>query len=528
MASNTTIINQPFEISVELGYESLPSIEKKGLVLRSKCKPKNKKKFIEKSNKTKSNKTNKTQSSKSKSNKSNKSSKSKNKRKRGKKKKIAVVEVTSNIDELLEDQDELDNEYQEIKERILTRYKKEDKEVQQFNLAMKLEEKIEDIINLGTDTFYLVDITTIILKYKYFRKYLPRVTPFYAVKCNPDPYLISALIECGTGLDVASMQEMKKGLNANLSSDKMIFANPCKMPEHIRFAAENNVSKMTFDNKTELEKIHKYFPTAQLVLRILADDSHSTMRFGSKFGADINTEVEGLLSHAYELNLTVIGVSFHVGSGCQSGIAYSNSLVLAKKVFTMAENMGHPMNFLDIGGGFLGMDTDTVKFSEIATSISKSLDELFDPSVQIIAEPGRYFASECAVLITTVIAKREREYTDPETNEKSNYIDYYISDGVYGSFNNMFFDYFNPTPVILNKKSHESNSESSNTSPKEDKRSTLFGPTCDSIDVICKDVELPQLEISDTVYFFNMGAYTSAAASSFNGFNPPKSYYMIS
>merc|ERR1712232_356660 len=233
--------------------------------------------------------------------------------------------------------------------------------------------------------------------------------------------------------------------------------------------------------------------------------SHSTMRFGSKFGADINTEVEGLLSHAYELNLTVIGVSFHVGSGCQSGIAYSNSLVLAKKVFTMAENMGHPMNFLDIGGGFLGMDTDTVKFSEIATSISKSLDELFDPSVQIIAE-------------------REREYTDPETNEKSNYIDYYISDGVYGSFNNMFFDYFNPTPVILNKKSHESNSESSNTSPKEDKRSTLFGPTCDSIDVICKDVELPQLEISDTVYFFNMGAYTSAAASSFNGFNPPKSY----
>jgi len=64
-------------------------------------------------------------------------------------------------------------------------------------------------------------------------------------------------------------------------------------------------------------------------------------------------------------------------------------------------------------------------------------------------------------------------------------------------------------------------------SPKSAK-STVFGPTCDSIDLICKDVELPDLEIGDIVYFFNMGAYTSAAASSFNGFNPPETVYMIS
>jgi len=339
------------------------------------------------------------------------------------------------------------------------------------------------------------------------------------------------------------MPEMKKALDANFDKNNIIFANPCKMPQHITFAQQNGVSRMTFDNSAELEKVKKYFPDANLVLRILADDSHSTMRFGSKFGADINKEVKPLLTHAYELGLNVIGVSFHVGSGCQSGVAYKNSLQLARKVFDIAAEMGHPMNFLDIGGGFLGTDTETVKFSEVASSIAVSLDELFDPSVRVIAEPGRYFASECVVLVTTVIARRERNFEDSETNEVSHIVDYYISDGVYGSFNNMFFDYFQPTPVVLPKKQHESKaieddkekqvqeaevSEVKTKTTPNTERSTLFGPTCDSIDVVCKDIELPELEIGDFVYFFNMGAYTSAAASSFNGFSPPKPYYMIS
>jgi len=372
---------------------------------------------------------------------------------------------------------------------------------------------------------------------------MPRVQPFYAVKCNPDPFLITTLVACGAGLDVASMPEMQKGINAKQNPDNMIFANPCKMGEHIRFAAANGVTKMTFDNAAELRKVHRFFPEAQMVLRILADDSHSTMRFGSKFGANVNTEVVPLLTLAYELGLSVIGVSFHVGSGCQSGEAYRNSLLLAKKVFDIAEGMGHPMNFLDIGGGFLGSDTETVVFADVATSITASLDELFSPDVRVIAEPGRYFASECVVLVTTVIARREREHKVEESDESSTYVDYYISDGVYGSFNNMFFDYYRPTPVALKKDPSPSKrgpevekeaspipvakAEELPTTPTQH-QSTLFGPTCDSIDVVCKDIEMPDLEIGDHVYFFNMGAYTAAAASHFNGFAPPKPHYIIS
>jgi hypothetical protein len=58
--------------------------------------------------------------------------------------------------------------------------------------------------------------------------------------------------------------------------------------------------------------------------------------------------------------------------------------------------------------------------------------------------------------------------------------------------------------------------------------STVFGPTCDSIDVIARSVLLPKLQIGDWLYFQNMGAYTMAAASSFNGFTPTDIFYVCS
>merc|ERR1712137_1453895 len=268
-------MGEPFEIKVLLSYEELPSENKKGMVLRSKLKKKKQLKAIKAAKQTKKGGKSPDKAPKVGKNK-------KNKKKRGKKKK-STVEVSTNYEEVLEDPKELDETYRALAEKVLAKLAEEGKEISKVKRATKLEAKMESILESGCDTFYLVDITTVILKYKYFKQYMPRVEPFYAVKCNPDPYLISTLVACGAGLDVASMPEMQKALNAKQIPDKMIFANPCKMGEHIRFAASNGVTKMTFDNAAELRKVHKFFPQADLVLRILADDSHSTMRFGSKF-----------------------------------------------------------------------------------------------------------------------------------------------------------------------------------------------------------------------------------------------------
>jgi len=157
------------------------------------------------------------------------------------------------------------------------------------------------------------------------------------------------------------------------------------------------------------------------------------------------------------------------------------------------------------------------------------VNELFKPEVRVIAEPGRYFATECTTLAVSVIGKRCREIHHDDGNPDEKIIQYYLSDGIYGSFNNIIFDHFEPNPHIVH---HHNDVSSSHLMPIDQKESaleecTLFGPTCDSIDVISKHIKLPPLQIGDWLYFTNMGAYTMASASSFNGFKTPTPIYII-
>eukprot|EP01098_Paradermamoeba_levis_P002032 TRINITY_DN1237_c0_g1_i1.p1 TRINITY_DN1237_c0_g1~~TRINITY_DN1237_c0_g1_i1.p1 ORF type:complete len:177 (-),score=51.27 TRINITY_DN1237_c0_g1_i1:379-909(-) len=176
------------------------------------------------------------------------------------------------------------------------------------------------------------------------------------------------------------------------------------------------------------------------------------------------------------------------------------------------------MDFLDIGGGFPGCNDGPISMTDIANRISPVIDELFPPEVTVIAEPGRYFATECMTLASNIVTVREKKVPDGQGGVRNQRL-YYLSDGVYGSFNCIFFDHMEPTPHVLSgEKSKQT----------ETRNSTLFGPTCDSIDVICKDVSLPELEIGDWLYFPNMGAYTRAAGSNFNGFPIPKVIYLCS
>jgi ornithine decarboxylase len=48
--------------------------------------------------------------------------------------------------------------------------------------------------------------------------------------------------------------------------------------------------------------------------------------------------------------------------------------------------------------------------------------------------------------------------------------------------------------------------------------SVLAGPTCDSIDVIAENLQLPLLRAGDLIVGRQMGAYTWACASNFNFF----------
>jgi ornithine decarboxylase len=357
--------------------------------------------------------------------------------------------------------------------------------------------------------FYIVDLSKVVDKYKLWVQCFPRVKPYYAMKCNPNLAVIKTLAGCGANFDCASKAEIQTILGMGVGPERIIYANPTKMKSHIEFAKASRVEMMTFDNADELIKISQVYPNAKLVLRIITDDSNSVCRFSTKFGAPLSV-VPKLLSLAKELGINLHGVSFHVGSGCMSVQSFAAAVRSAHGVFEQAAAMGMPMRFLDLGGGWPGTDHDPVRFTDIADCVRPLLDELFPPEVEIISEPGRYFVCESHTLVTNVFARREMENED---GSKS-YL-YYINDGVYQSFNCIFFDHAGPQPVIV--------------APQADRplaKCTIFGPTCDSMDCIARDIVLPELRVGEFLYFKAMGAYTVAAASPFNGFDScPETFY---
>lgn len=572
------------------------------------------------------------------------------------------------------------------------------------------------------EAFYVIDLGIVMSQVYQWRRYFPRVEPFYAVKCNPDPVLIKTLAILGCNFDCASAREIDivQSVCRDLShTPEILYANPCKARKHIVHAVVNGVKMVTYDNVMEVQKCAAISKKIQLILRIVTDDRGSQCRLSSKFGAP-KSRWRNLLKAAKEYGLQVVGVSFHVGSGCRDASRYELALQDARELFDLAKKeFGFELTILDIGGGFPGethsfwnpvvlddiegeeeddeedeeegldlsdtrkkaedkSETPYMFFMEIAEAVAPMIDALFPPDVRVIGEPGRYFVAAAATLVTAVVGARSNELdekmfspeaiSDAQTSKevyersredenkivhrraasygkseedvfqtitdelndyakyfaKQNFITqatdayndgldlykedfdtaadllgvpdktqmraiehsvegmtksiavgeddaqglislaaageaavngmvlqavadsaplqddfaYYVNDGVYGAFNNLMFDHATVRPRVLNvfkgakDKEYLGNTAGGSDSERDKDQhlyaSTVFGPTCDSIDVIARSVLLPKLKIGDFLYFQNMGAYTMAAASSFNGFTPTEKMYVCS
>jgi len=384
-----------------------------------------------------------------------------------------------------------------------------------------IDSKIKEDARDKEEAFYFIDLGAVIKRYELWVKHLPRVKPFYAVKCNPNNAIVQTLANLGANFDCASSAEISQVLGNSVAASRIIYANPTKMKSHIKFAKSNAVEMMTFDNADELRKIAEVYPEAKLVLRIITDDSQSVCRFSTKFGAPLD-KCEGLLQLGKELNLNIVGISFHVGSGCMSVKSFEAAIKSAHWVFQLAQKIGYNFSLLDLGGGWPGTDDDKISYPVIADHIRPILDELFPSSVEIIAEPGRFFVAASHTLVVNVFAKR---VVEDSTNGTKQFL-YYINDGVYQSFNCIFFDHNSPAPSVFRPLTGDGKEGKEETNLF---KCTIFGPTCDSMDCIGKDILLPELHVGDFLYFKNMGAYTTAAASPFNGFKScPSTYYISS
>lgn len=404
-----------------------------------------------------------------------------------------------------------------------------------YNVQVGVEEASEALVarinqNIAAteeDPFFIADLGDVVKKWHLWNRELPTVEPHYAVKCNDDLAVLSVLDDLGAGFDCASKEEIKKVLGVGVSPDRIIYANPCKQSSHIKYAAKKDVKTMTFDNESELYKVKQLYPDAHLVLRILPpEDTKCQCPLGMKFGIHPN-KAAYLLKKAQELDLNVVGVSFHVGSGCYDPKAWSLGVVSAANIFQLAKDLGFNFSLLDIGGGFPGFKNDEISFEEICVNLRQSLEMYFPASsgVRVIAEPGRFFVASAFSLAVNVISRRvvardveEKEATGEVSLDDEPMFMYYVNDGVYGSFNCLMYDHATVQPKLFNAERF---------TDQPTFESSIWGPTCDGLDCISQKIIFPELQQGDWIYFDNMGAYTCSAASTFNGMPKPHMHYVI-
>jgi ornithine decarboxylase len=353
----------------------------------------------------------------------------------------------------------------------------------------------------------VIDHDEIRRNYASFKRHLPKVQAYYAVKANPAPEIVRTLYRAGASFDVASLPEFMlvydnvKGLSARARQDfvwdKVVYANPIKPEETLR-ALDRYRPLVTYDNRAELAKIKAHAPHAGVALRLRVPNTGSMVELSSKFGCDPG-EAAALVEEAFRIGLVVEGLSFHVGSQCTNFDNFVQALNMAAAVRNEALSRGHDLKILDIGGGFpVAYDRHVKPISVLARKINAEIARLFPSDIEILAEPGRYLVATAATSVARVIGKAVRDGKPS----------YYIDDSVYHTYSGIIFDHCQYSVKAFRRGRTEI--------------SAVFGQTCDGLDTISRSESLPALEIGDLVYSENIGAYSNASSTWFNGFPPAK------
>ena len=362
----------------------------------------------------------------------------------------------------------------------------------EFHLSKAEVERLAD--EFGTPLL-VMSVEQIKQNYRYLKEHMPRVNLHYAVKANPDERIVRTLKDLGSCFDVASDGEILQLQAMGIEGTRMVYANPIKPVHSIETARRAGILSYMVDSAPEIEKMARVLPGASIMVRVRMQNPEALIDLNKKFGAEPETVLQ-LLLKARECGLDAAGLAFHVGSQATHVGAYKNALKVCRDLFDEAATQGMELRILDIGGGFPirapgGAKIDVAGMLNV---INAGLDEYF-PKIEIWAEPGRFICGTTVKLITRVIGKQHRDGQDW----------YFLDEGIYGTFSGVIFDHWDFE--LLNFKEGTTVS------------AIFAGPSCDSFDVIFRDKETVALEVDDLLLAPNIGSYSSASATTFNGFS---------
>lgn len=365
-----------------------------------------------------------------------------------------------------------------------------------------------DMLNYPTP-FFVFDLNRLRQNYRHFKKILPSVDIHYAVKCNPHLNILSTLGQSGSRFEIASYEELKLLKKISVDPKDVLYSCPVKPPIDIKRCHKAGVYRFVFDSFLELEKIAELAPGSSVYLRLIVSDVGSKWPLSRKFGASSH-EALHLMQYALELGLKPIGLTFHVGSQSTMVEAWDIALQLCGNVMKELLANGIKLEMLNMGGGFPVKYTEPIPtMDEIGQTIKRSVKQHLPYKVNLMIEPGRAIVGDTAVLVSSVIGRAQR------SGKNWLYLDV-------GAFNGLM-----ETTSCQGSLEYPLDSSKDQNNGREKIDFTITGPTCDSLDTMFENVKLVNnMDLGDHIYIRSAGAYTLSYASSFNGFGPPKTYFV--
>ncbi|XP_077563651.1 ornithine decarboxylase-like [Haemaphysalis longicornis] len=376
------------------------------------------------------------------------------------------------------------------------------------DIAMEVVETQEE-----DNAFYVCDLRQLKNLVEVWKKELPRVIPFYAIKANTDPVIAKTLEKEGFNFDCANKREIQWVLKMGVNPNRILYGNPAKQVSHLDYAKSVGVTLMTFDCVEELDKISD--KNARLLLRFAGRRPRiGGNKMERKFGCPLG-DAEQVLETATKLGHTVVGVAFDLGSVACTAESYQLAIEQARKLFDLGARLGIEMSVLDIGGGFLGSHRKLDLFAQVCAVVRSALDTHFPPSggTVVIAEPGEFFSTSPYTLAVKVVAKRTRQTTiDGMVQEQH---DVYVNESTENCVPRDMYTLLDIRHSPLNPP-HER---------PRNQVTTLWGATCHPFDVFEDGVPFFDVSVGEWLLMDNVGAYGMVKACGFNGCGIPPVHY---
>ena len=322
----------------------------------------------------------------------------------------------------------------------------------------------------------------------------------YAVKCNPHSFVLDTLYAAGIkDFDAASIPEITDvtGLGDDVS---VYYMHPVKTRDAILTAyTVYGVRHFVVDHSDELAKLlYETNGATDLVVfvRFATPGVEAWYELSEKFGAAPD-DAAALLRQVAAAGCRA-GLAFHVGSQCLSLPAYRDGIALAGDI---ARRAGITLDLLDVGGGFPGdyPGEDPPPLDDYFKVIREGIDAIGMPAERMVmCEPGRALvASGCSIVVQVQLRKEASIY---------------INDGIYHSL----------SETVTGGLSHPVRAIRLDGPLQSEMRDfTVFGPTCDSTDVLPKPFRLPvDIREGDWIEIGQVGAYSNALVTRFNGIAP--------